>query len=320
MSSSTKQEGNPLLKDAPPPWHSVALLVLFTAIFISRFPSLQSIDEAATIQTFTHIMFPEWMSLKTLGILRVLIAVIIWVTSFYTIFISDGFLVVTNYAAESKLKRIRFRLTGWKSLAPLTHWHWIVLGLAFSLSGAIALDIEFGLEHHVSPYMLRAALICFEIGAPLSFLVSAVVTHAIWPQAVKLQSDLTDLKHPRTLLMHNANVIFSLLEVCLLGGIPVRLQDIALAPLLGCVYVVFAWSMRTSWVDVSTEGPQFLYHFMDTTVEKTSSLALCANLLVLLLAYLGFAQVHSLLNLLGGGLVVHVTIVILLASLVCRFR
>lgn len=313
-------ETKPLLKDAPPPWHAVALLGIFIACFASIFPSLESIDEVATIETFTHRIFPDLLSLRTLGFIRLAMALVIWETSYYIIFRSDGLTIVGKYAPASKLKKTRFQLKGWKTLATFTFWSWIMLGISFSLSAAIALDISFGLEHHVSKPMLRAALICFEIAAPLSFLVSAVVTHAIWPQAVKLNSDLTDLLHPRTLMMHNANIFFSLTEVALLGGLPVRFADIALAPLFGLVYVIFTWSMRKAWAPVEKEGPQFIYHFMDTTVGLATTIALAVLLGVLMISYFCFAQMQQVLDMLGGGLLVHALGVVLFCGLLCRVR
>lgn len=314
-----QSETKPLLKDAPPPWHSVALLGVFVACFASIFPSLESIDEVATIETFTHRIFPDLISLRTLGFIRLAIALLIWENSHFTIFRSDGWTLNGTYATVSKLKRARFHLKGWKTLATFTHWSWIMLGLSFSLSAAIALDVSFGLEHHVSKPMLRAALVCFEIAAPLSFLVSAVVTHAIWPRVAK-HGDLTDLMHPRTLLMHNANIFFSLTEVAFLGGLPVRFADIALAPLFGCVYVLFSWSMRTAWVPVEKEGPQFIYHFLDTTVGVATTIALAVLLVVLMVSYFCFAQMHQVLYMLGGGLLVHVLVVAFFCGLLCRVR
>jgi hypothetical protein len=248
-------------------------------------------------------------------------ALIVWETSYFTIFRFGGWTINGTYVTESKLKITCFKLKGWKTLAPFTHWSWIVLGLSFSLSAAIALDVSyFGLEHHVSKPMLRAALICFEIAAPLSFLVSAVVTHAIWPQVVKISGDPGELMLPRTLMMHNANIFFSLTEVALLGGIPVRFADIALAPLFGLVYVIFTWSTRKAWAPVEKEGPQFLYHFMDTTVGLATTIALVVLLGVLLVSYSCFAQMHQVLDMLGGGLLVHALGVIFFCGFLCKVR
>jgi hypothetical protein len=314
---SSNSSHKPLLKDAPPSWHSVALLTLFVAMFARRLPSLQGIDEAATIATFTNRVFPDFMSIQTLGMIRVAMAIVIWATSIYTILFDPvGFIICTAYPPHSKLINTSFPIKGWKSLAPFTHWCWIVLGLAFSLQGAIALDVAFGVEHHISPWMLRGALVSFEIAAPLSFLVSAVVAHAIWPKAKSLQ----DLKHPRTLLMHNANIIFALIEVCLLGGTPVRGSDIAFAPLFGCLYVLVAWNSTKLFVPVETEGPQFLYHFMDTTIPKKSTIALIVLLFVIMVAYFIFSKIQNVLDMLGGGLLYHTMAVGGIAKLTCRFR
>jgi hypothetical protein len=314
--SNTTAVPSVLLESAPPPWHSVSILGLLTASFVHLLPSLESIDEAATIETFTRRIFP--ISLRALGFIRLAIALVIWSTSFYTTFLSSGFLVCTAYDPASKLKNVGFRLTGWKSLGPYTHWCWVVLGLSFSLSAAICLDVSFGLEHHISPWMLRAALITWEISAPMAFLVSAVVRHALLPQVIKGHGDLSEFFHPILLMMHNGNIIFCLCEVCLLGGLPVRSSDFSFAPVFGILYVLFSWAMTNRWVG-KEQGPQFLYHFMDSTHGVGSTVALVVLTVVNMLSYYSFAKMHHLLDMLGGGILVHASAVVVFASAVCKF-
>lgn len=79
------------LKDAPPPWHSVALLVAFLAFCVATLPTLWSLDEAATLKTFTSRVFPQYISLKQLAYIRLFVALTIWWTSFHTVFIGNGY-------------------------------------------------------------------------------------------------------------------------------------------------------------------------------------------------------------------------------------
>jgi hypothetical protein len=102
--------------------------------------------------------------------------------------------------------------------------------------------------------------------------------------------------------------------------LPVRFQDISVAPLFGLVYVLYSWSMMHSWCDPS-KGPQFIYPFLDTTLGLTTSIALVALLLVLMLAYGIFAWGdHGLTEYLGGGITTHATAAVLVAACVCKFR
>jgi hypothetical protein len=79
------------LKEAPPPWHSVALLVAFLAFCVATLPSLASLDEVATLSTFTSRIFPQYLSLKQLAYIRLWFALTIWWTSFHTVFIGNGY-------------------------------------------------------------------------------------------------------------------------------------------------------------------------------------------------------------------------------------
>ena len=317
------------LRDAPPSLHTVSLWVCFIGIFVSLLPSLENdIDTKATVNVLTQRVFPNYISLFTLGMIRVGMALTIWCISIYTIcFDSKGIFVATNYKSpKTKLINTSFSLTGFKTLTMFTHWSWIMLGISFSLNGAIALDTYFGYHHHITKWMVRIGLISFEIAAPISFLVSAVVAHVIWPNCI----NLSDLQHPRTLVWHNFNIIFSLVEVCLLGGIPIHFSHIAFAPLYGCLYVLFAWNTTKIYTSTTKYGPQFLYHFFDTTVPKESSIALVALLLVLMVAYTIFSNIHSVLDIVDsaiggsgdgdGSIITHMIAVCLVASLVCRVR
>ena len=102
------------------------------------------------------------------------------------------------------------------------------------------------------------------------------------------------------------------------GGLPVRLSDIAVGPLFGIVYYSFAWSMASRWRP--KDGPQFLYHFMDTTLPVASSVAIVVLLLVLTVAYVAFAEFYQLVEFVGEGFLAHISCVVAVLFLVCRFR
>jgi len=209
---------------------------------------------------------------------------------------------------------------------PFTSWSWNILGLSFAFSGLVTLFVE---EHSQKydigdissfPYMhwaLRGSILLFEISAPISMLVSAVVKYALWPKALK-GNGTAGLKRKAVLLQHNANVIMSLVEVGLLGGLPIRFTDMALAPMFGITYVFFAWGMRFQWVP--SREPQFLYFFMDTTLGKTSTIALVVLVVILTVFYGIFVVMADVILYLGGGLLVHSAIVVLISTLTCRFR
>jgi hypothetical protein len=205
-------------------------------------------------------------------------------------------------------------MTGFQTQLPFTSWSWNLLGVSFALNGTIALNSQ----NDISPWLLRIALLVFEMAAPTALLVSFVIRYVIWPRALQ-QGNMTQLKSPMVLIWHNANVVMLLTEVCLLGGIHVdaTARYFSVAPIFGTIYVFFTWYMIPRW---SNEGPQFIYFFFDTTLGLTTSIALFMLLMVLMVFYGLFGALDHVLSNLQGGLIIHTLAVILVSSLVCRFR
>lgn len=315
MSINDKATPSAEIVHTHPPWHTMALLGCFLGVFAATFPSLESIDKDATLQTFTHLVLPDLLSVEQLGWIRCACALFIFSVSLKATFFYPGMSQVTAYLPKSKLKRnVLIRMTGFRTQLPFTSWSWNLLGLSFALNGVIALNSQ----NDVSPWLLRMALLVFETAAPSALLVAFVIRYAIWPRALQ-HGDTTQLKLPIVLIWHNANVIMILSEVCLLGGIHIdaHASYFSVAPIFGIVYVFFTWYMIPRW---SKEGPQFIYFFFDTTLGWTTSIALLMLLVVLMVFYGLFGALVHVLSNLQGGLFIHTLAVLVVSSLICRFQ
>ena len=317
------------LKSAPPPLHSVALLISFTVIFVALLPSLESLDQYATVDVFTHRVFPDRLSLTGLAYIRLIFALFIFGVSIHTVFIGKGWTQETQYRPNSKLTKAKIHFTSFKTMLPFTSISWNLLGCSFAFNSYVAFlaadqQAKSTSSTVISPWLLRISLLLFETAAPCAFLVAAVIRYAIWPNILKNKGSTDGLKHPRTLLMHNANVILVLIELSLLGGLPIHFSLFPVSPLYGITYVVFlAWGMTNRWADPKKYGPQFIYFFFDTTLGTATTVALVVLLVVLMVCYVMVATVVPfVLETLGGrwGVIVHVLLVGVLASGVCRFR
>ena len=216
---------------------------------------------------------------------------------------------------SSKLIKASIQMTGFKTQLPFTSWAWNLLGLSFALNAYITLLTTS--QQTIAPWILRTALLVYETAAPCTLLVAAVVRYAIWPNILRNGGSTNELRHPRTLLMHNANVIMALSELSLLGGLPIHPSHVSMAPLFGISYVLFTWCMTYQWADQS-HGPQFFYFFLDTTLGTTTSMALLALLIVLMGSYLLMMVAQVVLNSIGGGVLVHILFVALISAGVCR--
>jgi hypothetical protein len=298
------------LTSAPPPSHTVAVFVLILSLFVAHLPSWENIDEIAVVETFTHVVFPHVIDVYTLLYVRLAIALVIAFVSLYLVFLLDGgWEQTTSYLPGSKLIMTPNRLSGLQTMFPFTSWAWNLLGLSFGLNTYIGFAATAG--YSVSPWLLRSAVILWEISAPFTLLVAAVVRYAIWPGVLRANGQTKELKSWRNKLMHNGNVLFAVLEVAVLGGLPLRWSHFTLAPIVGCVYVVFSWCMVTSW-NTPDHGPQFIYFFFDTTLPgNTPTFVLLVLALVMTIFYAIFCGCQSFLS--GDSLLVH----LLFCGVVC---
>lgn len=228
--------------------------------------------------------------------------------------------IPVRYLPQSKLKRnVAIPLDGVRSQMAFTSWSWNLLGLSFVLNGTIALMVNYGCsEEHISPWLLRIALLTFETAAPSALLVACVTKYALWPHALRAGGDTSVLKSTEALIWHNLNVILALGEVSLLGGLSVKYAHVAVAPFFGLAYLLFTWFMSSRWLP--QEGPHFIYFFLDTTLGALTSISILVLLLILMTFYGLFGVMDHVLGHLGGGPVLHLFAVVLTSSAVCRFR
>jgi len=305
------------LTSSPPPLHAVVLVGALIGLFLATFPSVETLDQDATVQVFTNRIFPEAMSLAALAYIRLAFALFIFTVTIHTTFFGKGWIQVTQYLPNSKLLKTAIHLTGFKTQLPFTSWCWNLLGISFALNAYITFLAAS--HHHIPPWLLRTALLIFETAAPCSVLVAAVVRYAIWPNIVRNGGDTTELKRTRTLLWHNANVFMALSEVTLMGGLPVHFSHVSVAPLYGIVYVLFSWSMTKNW-SVESNGPQFIYFFFDTTLGIFTSIALLVLLMVLMVVFSIFSVSQFILDRLGGAFLGHVVFIMTILVGVCKFN
>jgi len=317
----------PKLKSALPPKHAAFAIGALAALCQLFLPTLEEIDEVATVETFTHSIFPNLLTPTAIGWIRIVFAGIIFATEF--VHIKNGSAGIRpTYLPNSKLTTTELDWTGrnrFKVLGFFTQWSWLLLGYSFLASGTIALlasylDRNDTMEHSKS-MLLRSALLTFEVSAPTSFLVAAAVTYALWPVALKAKgpAGTVGFKRVTSLMQHNANVLFVLCEVCLLGGLPVKMSHAAVGQIYGMIYIVFSWFMMTRWKP--SHGPVALYFFVDTTLGAKTTIMLMVLAFVLLLSHLFFASFEDALMLyFDGGIIARVVSMILALGVLCRLR
>jgi len=328
-SSSKSAAAAVVLRQAPPPLDAIVLITLLAAFAIATFPSWDSIDEVATVPVLTKILFPHYLSVRQLAILRAGMALVIWATTIEMVFLSPGWDLKPVYLPRTQLQSTVIRMRRLKTLATFTCVTWNILGLYFTLSSYIAWQVanaaamdrkEEANDTLISKSLLRITYLLWETVAPSTFLVSVAIRYAIWPTLLASGADTSPLKRLRALLMHNANVVFALAEVALLSGLPVRAADISMGMLIGICYIVVSWCVSGLWD--AKRGPQFLYFFLDTTLPGYMVSGMLAALVaVLVLFHAFFASCEVVLEWLApAGWVGHLLFVVVLTTSVMRFR
>lgn len=315
-----------VVKSAPPPIHTVLVFLVAMSLCIWALPTTENLDEYATIETFTTSIFREGLfklSTLQLGVIRMVFAIICLIITVMKMNRSVNFKL--TYISGSKLRKGQVNLKGMKTQGFFTSWAWNLLGFYNFLSGLIPLLVFYGREDvlHDSPWIARGALIAFEIAAPCAILTSFIVTYTLWPHAYKThgESGTIGFKSVVNLFQHNINSFMVLAEVCLLGGVPVKISHAALAPIFAGCYQLFLWCMTNHWMP--KHGPLFLYFFMDTTLGKRTTIFMVVLLVVMLVFFLAFALLEMAVTRIeegNHGALPNVACVFLTSSILMKFK
>jgi hypothetical protein len=311
---------------APPPYHTLLVYILTLGVCLYSLPTLNSIDEYATISTFTN-GGPLGLSPLVLSIVRLSFAIISIVVTIYKIQNGRPFKIVR--LPGSKLPGGTVNMLGWRTQGFYTSWAWNLLGLAFFFGGLISLLVAvhemMGTEEKImiNPWLLRSALITFEIAAPSAFLTSFIVTYGLWPQGYKQHgpSGTVGFKGPINLIQHNGNCAMVLIEVLLMSGLPVLLSHIVFAILFGLLYIAFIWFMIHRWAP--KKGPVFPYFFLDTTLGIKTTLFMIALMTVMGTFFALFALLDKCIAMIEErdyGVVPNLCCIVLVSFILMKFK
>ena len=314
------------IKSAPPPVHTLVVFAIVMGLCVWTLPPLQSIDEYATVETFTSTIFKEGpfaLPPIALGIIRLSFALICAVTTNAKINLGNTFKIVK--LPGSKLKGGVIQMRGWRTQGFYTSWAWNLLGSSFFLGGVIPLLVVNGKEDVLidNPWILRAALVSFEVAAPSALFTSFIVTYALWPKAYADHgaSGTVGFKGWVGLMQHNANTAMVLLEVCLMGGLPILLSHASFAPIFAGCYQMFLWGMTNVWQ--RDHGPVFPYFFMDTTLGTRTTIFMMVLLSVIGFFFVLFAMLDKLIVTIeqsGHGSLPNVCLVLVMAYMLMKFK
>ena len=184
------------VKKCRPRPQTLAVYIVAMSICFFTLPSVEEIDSYATVETFSTPIFADGLlnlSPLALGTIRLLFALFVIVVTKEKLKVGSTFKIVRLNG--SKLHGGICDMSGWYSQCFFTAWSWNILGLAFFLSGLIPMLVHFDRESTLAdhPWILRSALVTFEIAAPCAFLTSFIVTYALWPRWVHEYNQMVQL-------------------------------------------------------------------------------------------------------------------------------
>lgn len=318
----TKEEFPPVVVNGNPPWHSVAMMGICISLFLQQLLTSSS-NNTTDASSFSHVLFPTILPLKAVIAIRLLVASIIFADLFRASMLCVCLDHRSEYYPGSLLKAgapIEYHgaltnkgslWSGFLGVASFTMVTWFLEGCFFFLAGILPL-LHPADASIVTSSLASMASTLWEIVCPCAFLITLVVTFVLWPFAIEArkqghgEGQIKMLKGTSLfqgpLLAHNLNVLAIAMELSLLGGVTIRPDHFAMAPLYGCGYVLFAWSMKDSWLPQLTKeeqqswGPQFLYPFLDTTQGWNTTYSLLALLTVLFVSHWGVYGLHTFLS------------------------
>lgn len=124
-------------------------------------------------------------------------------------------------------------------ITTFTVWSWILIGLYFGLTLYIT-HCSDHLRSEPPAWLLHLAWVLYEVSFSVALLITVLVTFVLIPAAKHRGLPVVTFFNTPALLMHNANVVFMLLESAC-NRLPFLLPHIVFGVFYGVLYVVFAW-------------------------------------------------------------------------------
>lgn len=183
---------------------------------------------------------------------RSLFALVVLVTNSYVLFDSAGLTMTLSTRTGSS---VSVHIKHLERFTTFTVWSWTLIGVYFGIVSLCSIITVYLPGWTVPQLLLQFAWILFEVQFSISILITVVVTFVLIPGGKSRGLPVNNFFKITPLLMHNANVIFMLVE-SILNDIPFQMNHIPFALLYGLTYVAFSWA----WFQYKGV---FYYFFLD---------------------------------------------------------
>jgi hypothetical protein len=272
-----------MVKDMPiiPPRVLVSLVATITCISI-----------ASVVYGVRHLhpgidatITSDHVSQSALGVFRLCAATFILGVFLSIILDPVGIVLPLAYSPQSLMPSLgavkSLHLVGWPRASPFTVQSWFLLGIYFLVSGlaSLTLSTESALESSLTFSLAILMTALLNLLYPVCLLVSFITTFVLIPSCGKNNlKGLELLKKPKTLIMHNANIILASLEL-LLNNQQITWKLAGLPILMGAYYVVFTWTWALR------RARMVHYSFIDPTLPLSRSVPFHLGLMTALFLF-----------------------------------
>jgi hypothetical protein len=169
--------------------------------------------------------------------LRSLFALVVLITNSYVLFDKVGLtMTLSTRAGEA----VSVHIKHFERFTTFTVWSWTMIGIYFGIVSVCSAMKISSPDWTVPLPLLQLTWVLFEVQFSVSILITVVVTYVLIPGGKARGLPVKNFFQITPLLMHNANVIFMLVE-SILNDIPFKMNHIPFAFLYGMMYVAFSW-------------------------------------------------------------------------------
>lgn len=193
----------------------------------------------------------EYISAYVMLAIRLLLGMVIWLSSCYVIFEPEGLRL--KIEVRGKVKNVYLR--NHRRFTTFTMWCWSLLGWYMLLASLCSFAALPGSNLQLPHQLLELTPILFEVAFAMSYLVTVVVSFVLIPGQIKKGLPNSAFFSPVSLLAHNFNVLAMMVEVCL-SRMTVQIRHLPYVILFGLAYICFSWI----WFELTGI---FYYFFLD---------------------------------------------------------
>jgi len=211
----------------------ITLVITVASCCILSLTHYNDFSKIDPLKTFTE---SKILTFEQLFLFRCLCLAVNLGVILFMIFDRSG-IQVTAITEDMKAKQIQ--MFGLLRFSTFTVWSWCLQGIFFSCSIIMQILKSRGME--VSCLLGNTTYVLFEISFVMAILITVIVSFVLIPHGGKTNTSVLNFFTPSAVLMHNANILFMVLELIFNNCDHFHIDHLPFVYLYGLCYSVFSW-------------------------------------------------------------------------------